>query len=153
MVVRMKTPPSKKSEDSLRGVQTESKDSSMTELEFSRLKNLVPSISKKTTVSKLDVILEAIRYIDQLQDQLLDQVKDFILHFDTSWKKKVFFSNWKQFFFLKFQIAEKRICPKLAVDLLVGKENKNTDFIKKIQEEKRLKEENDFDNEDEDDDV
>ncbi len=74
MVVRMKTQQSKKSKDALRGVQTESKDSSMTEMEFSRLKNLVPSISKKTTVSKLDVILEAIRYIDHLQDQLLDQV-------------------------------------------------------------------------------
>lgn len=86
----------------------------MTEMEFSRLKNLVPSISKKTTVSKLDVILEAIRYIDHLQDQLLDQ------------------------------IAEKRICPKLAADLLVGKENKNTDFIKKIKEEKRIKEENEL---------
>ena len=44
--------------------------------EFSRLKNLVPSISKKTTVSKLDVILEAIRYIDSLQDQLIDHIAE-----------------------------------------------------------------------------
>ena len=45
-----------------------------TEMEFSRLKKLVPAISKKQSVSKLDVILEAIRYIDQLQDQLVDQL-------------------------------------------------------------------------------
>lgn len=44
--------------------------------EFSRLKNLVPAISRKSTVSKLDVILEAIRYIDSLQDQLVDQIAE-----------------------------------------------------------------------------
>ena len=47
-----------------------------TDLEFCRLKNLVPAISKKQSVSKLDVILEAIRYIDQLQDQLVEQINE-----------------------------------------------------------------------------
>ena len=47
-----------------------------TEVEFGRLKSLVPAISRKQSVSKLDVILEAIRYIDQLQDQLVSQIAD-----------------------------------------------------------------------------
>ena len=75
------------SPDPLRGVSAAPSSSSSassgriskekeTEVEFSRLKNLVPAISKKNTVSKLDVILEAIRYIDQLQDQLVDQIAE-----------------------------------------------------------------------------
>ena len=56
--------------DPLRGVHRAKE----TEAEFGRLKRLVPTISKKETVSKLDVILEAIRYIDQLQDQLVEQI-------------------------------------------------------------------------------
>ena len=64
--------------DPLRGVSSADASrvarSKETEMEFSRLKKLVPAISKKQSVSKLDVILEAIRYIDQLQDQLVDQL-------------------------------------------------------------------------------
>ena len=63
--------------DPLRGVQhcpiAKHKE---TEIEFGRLKSLVPTISKKQSVSKLDVILEAIRYIDQLQDKLFDQLSE-----------------------------------------------------------------------------
>jgi len=98
MVIKMKTPPrptepeSDSNEDSppasadpLRGVSSAagghiSKDRKSTEVEFSRLKNLVPSISKKNTVSKLDVILEAIRYIDQLQGQLVEQIQEQRIH-------------------------------------------------------------------------
>merc|ERR1712242_128584 len=95
MVIKMKSPPRPIEEnenvsnevspqaDPLRGVSAGSgisKDRKSTEVEFSRLKNLVPSISKKNTVSKLDVILEAIRYIDQLQDQLIEQIQDQRLH-------------------------------------------------------------------------
>ena len=126
MVVRIKSSPSREessspsssapsspsmSPDPLRGVQSGSgveKVTASTAVEFARLKNLVPSISRKTTVSKLDVILEAIRYIDQLQDQLLDQ------------------------------IAEKRLNPQLAADLLVGKENTNTAILDKLCEQRRL---------------
>merc|ERR1712088_137385 len=60
--------------DPLRGVRASGggiNKAKSTEVEFSRLKNLVPAISKKQAVSKLDVILEAIRYIDQLQEQRL----------------------------------------------------------------------------------
>ncbi len=39
-------------------------------MEFCRLKRLVPAVSSAKSVSKLDVILEAIRYIDQLQAEL-----------------------------------------------------------------------------------
>ncbi len=93
--------------DPLRGVKPGSgssitKKSKSTEVEFSRLKTLVPSISKKSSVSKLDVILEAIRYIDQLQDQLVEQ------------------------------IAEQRLHPSLAADFLVGKENTNSDLLDRL---------------------
>lgn len=64
--------------DPLRGVRASSgvNKAKSTEVEFSRLKNLVPSISRKQSVSQLDVILEAIRYIDSLQDQLIEQIQD-----------------------------------------------------------------------------
>jgi hypothetical protein len=119
MVVRMKSSSSSParesstSPDPLRGVQAgsgsvEKETTSSTAVEFARLKHLVPSISRKTTVSKLDVILEAIRYIDQLQDQLLDQ------------------------------IAEKRLNPQIAADFLVGKENTNTsEILEKLCEQRR----------------
>merc|ERR1711971_254538 len=41
--------------------------------EFLRLKCLLPQVAKKS-VSRLDIVLEAITYIDHLQDQLLDKV-------------------------------------------------------------------------------
>ena len=86
MVVKMKVEADVKAKaesagapaDPLRGVSSADaariSRSKETEVEFSRLKKLVPAISKKQSVSKLDVILEAIRYIDQLQDQLVDQL-------------------------------------------------------------------------------
>lgn len=82
--------------DPLRGVRASGggvNKAKSTAIEFTRLKTLVPSISKKESVSKLDVILEAIRYIDQLQDQLLEQIQDRKLH------------------------------PSAAAELLMGKEN------------------------------
>ncbi len=45
-----------------------------TRAEFKRLKTILPSIKKKDNVSKLDIILEAIKYIDDLQDQLIDRL-------------------------------------------------------------------------------
>lgn len=41
--------------------------------EFKRLKTILPSIQRKENVSNLDIILEAIKYIDDLQDQLIDR--------------------------------------------------------------------------------
>lgn len=45
-----------------------------TKAEFKRLKTILPSIKRKENVSKLDIILEAIKYIDDLQDQLFDRL-------------------------------------------------------------------------------
>lgn len=45
-----------------------------TRAEFKRLKTILPSIKRKENVSKLDIILEAIKYIDDLQDQLFDRL-------------------------------------------------------------------------------
>lgn len=97
--------PCSPSSDPLRGVQHSliGKATKETEIEFSHLKSLVPTISKKQSVSKLDVILEAIRYIDQLQDQLMEQMGASERH----------------------------------QHLLVGKENKDTELIRGLEEVRR----------------
>ena len=41
-----------------------------------RLKELVPSVSAKDNVTQLDIILEAIRYIDSLQNRLADKIEN-----------------------------------------------------------------------------
>ena len=41
-----------------------------------RLKELVPSVSAKDNVTQLDIILEAIRYIDSLQNRLADKLEN-----------------------------------------------------------------------------
>jgi hypothetical protein len=47
-----------------------SKDRSAKAESYWRLKKLVPSICSKDNISKLDVVLEAISYIQRLQDDL-----------------------------------------------------------------------------------
>lgn len=42
------------------------------EEELTRLKGLIPSLSRKENVTQLDVILEAIRYIDSLRGKLIN---------------------------------------------------------------------------------
>jgi len=50
----------------------EPEDETTTEdAELTRLKGLLPSLSRKENVTQLDVILEAIRYIDSLRGRLL----------------------------------------------------------------------------------
>lgn len=44
--------------------------SSKTDREFKSLRSIVPSLSKKSHVDKLEVVLEAIQYIRQLEEQL-----------------------------------------------------------------------------------
>ena len=41
---------------------------------FFRLKELIPTVSAKDNVTQLDIILEAIRYIDSLQNKLADKI-------------------------------------------------------------------------------
>ena len=51
----------------------------MTENSYSynfRLKELIPSVSAKDNVTQLDIILEAIRYIDSLQNRLADKLEN-----------------------------------------------------------------------------
>merc|ERR1711936_172803 len=43
--------------------------------DMSRLKDLVPNITGKDNVTQLDIILEAIRYIDSLQNKLADKIE------------------------------------------------------------------------------
>merc|ERR1711874_629261 len=40
-----------------------------------RLQDLIPSVAAKDNVTHLDIILEAIRYIDSLQDKLADKIE------------------------------------------------------------------------------
>ena len=51
-------------------------DNRNTRAEFKRLKTILPSIRKKENVSKLDIILEAIKYIDDLTEQLEHRLED-----------------------------------------------------------------------------
>lgn len=39
------------------------------------MKELIPSVSAKDNVTQLDIILEAIRYIDSLQSRLADKLE------------------------------------------------------------------------------
>merc|ERR1712131_131901 len=43
-------------------------------LDLSRLQELIPSITGKDNITSLDIILEAIRYIDTLQDTLAHKI-------------------------------------------------------------------------------
>ena len=51
-------------------------DSRNTRAEFKRLKTILPSIRRKENVSKLDIILEAIKYIDDLTEQLEHRLEE-----------------------------------------------------------------------------
>jgi len=42
---------------------------------ISRLQEMIPSVAAKDNVTHLDIILEAIRYIDSLQDKLADKIE------------------------------------------------------------------------------
>jgi len=42
---------------------------------LSRLQEVIPSVAAKDNVTHLDIILEAIRYIDSLQDKLADKIE------------------------------------------------------------------------------
>ena len=54
----------------LGGVAKKSSSTSPDSGSYSRLKRIVPAISEKENISKLDVVLEAINYIQMLQGNL-----------------------------------------------------------------------------------
>ena len=56
--------------------RTKGKDNRNTRAEFKRLKTILPSIRRKENVSKLDIILEAIKYIDDLTEQLEHRLEE-----------------------------------------------------------------------------
>merc|ERR1712001_772839 len=57
------------------GPPSEHSDEDPEETDLIRLKELVPSVSAKDNVTQLDIILEAIRYIDSLQNRLADKLE------------------------------------------------------------------------------
>merc|ERR1719338_59913 len=73
MVIRM-TDSANNQNSELRRTAKLRTDHRNTRAEFKRLKTILPSIRRKENVSKLDIILEAIKYIDDLQDQLFDRL-------------------------------------------------------------------------------
>merc|ERR1711936_1033046 len=73
MVIRM-TDSANNQNSELRRTAKLRTDHRNTRAEFKRLKTILPSIKRKENVSKLDIILEAIKYIDDLQDQLFDRL-------------------------------------------------------------------------------
>ena len=45
----------------------------MTKMELKKLKSILPTLKQKSSSSPIEIVLETIRYIRQLEEQLLDQ--------------------------------------------------------------------------------
>jgi len=45
----------------------------MEKLELKKLKSLLPTLKQKPTSTPMEIVLETIRYIRQLEDQLIDR--------------------------------------------------------------------------------
>merc|ERR1712126_86053 len=54
--------------------ESDTEDERDEEVNMSKLKSLIPQINIKDNVTQLDVILEAIRYIDSLKEKLCDKI-------------------------------------------------------------------------------
>ena len=54
-------------------------ESNLTKIELKKLKSILPTLTKKPTSTPIEIVLETIRYIRQLEDQLIDRY-----HMDTS---------------------------------------------------------------------
>lgn len=53
--------------------RTSSKTTNMTKIELKKLKSILPSLKQKPTTTPIEIVLETIRYIRQLEDQLMDR--------------------------------------------------------------------------------
>jgi hypothetical protein len=53
--------------------RTSSKKVTMTQMELKKLKSLLPTLKQKPTSTPIEIVLETIRYIRQLEDQLIDR--------------------------------------------------------------------------------
>ncbi|CAF1562545.1 unnamed protein product [Rotaria magnacalcarata] len=45
----------------------------MTKMELKKLKSILPTLKQKPTSTPMEIVLETIRYIRQLEDQLIDR--------------------------------------------------------------------------------
>ena len=50
-----------------------SKEVNMAKMELKKLKSILPTLKQKRKSTPLEIILETIRYIQQLEDQLIDR--------------------------------------------------------------------------------
>merc|ERR1712025_840839 len=67
-----------RSDERLKNVRLKDEDNANDEpdlVDLIRLQELIPSVAAKDNVTHLDIILEAIRYIDSLQDKLADKIE------------------------------------------------------------------------------
>lgn len=53
--------------------RTSSHKVNMTKMELKKLKSILPTLKQKRTSTPIEIVLETIRYIRQLEDQLVDQ--------------------------------------------------------------------------------
>ncbi len=51
----------------------------LTKVELKKLKSILPTLKQKPSSTPIEIVLETIRYIRQLEDQLIDR-----FHMDTS---------------------------------------------------------------------
>jgi hypothetical protein len=70
--------------------QMNNKKVNMTQMELKKLKSLLPTLKQKPSSSPIEIVMETIRYIRALEDQLIDR-----FHMDTSGKR-----NLSLFFFI-----------------------------------------------------
>jgi hypothetical protein len=53
--------------------RTSSKKVNMTKMELKKLKSILPTLKQKPTSTPIEIVLETIRYIRQLEEQLIDR--------------------------------------------------------------------------------
>ncbi|CAF1200698.1 unnamed protein product [Adineta steineri] len=53
--------------------RTSSKKVDMTKMELKKLKSILPTLKQKPISTPIEIVLETIRYIRQLEDQLIDR--------------------------------------------------------------------------------
>jgi hypothetical protein len=53
--------------------RTSTKKVDMTKMELKKLKSILPTLKEKPTSTPIEIVLETIRYIRQLEEQLIDR--------------------------------------------------------------------------------
>jgi hypothetical protein len=52
---------------------TKKTKSNLTKIELKKLKSILPTLQQKPSSTPIEIVLETIRYIRQLEDQLIDR--------------------------------------------------------------------------------